>query len=250
MQTPPAFDQIAKPRTAGIAIASLVLGILAVTCFSVLAGIPALVLGIMALNRVNRSAGSLTGKGQSIAGIVMGGLSFVLLPVVLGILAGLLFPAVARVSTQAKTAKAQVEILTIKQAIQSYYNEYGKWPGQTAGGGDHHYTGPEYKQLLDMLQGRGDQKGAWSNPRQIVFLTFSESSIAKAAHGTAQPGEFADPWGNRYEIVADWNYDNRIDSPLADGGAAQGQGVAIWSYGPSGVNKANPADKRHLRSWH
>jgi len=251
METPPAISQVAVPRTAGIAIASLVLGILAVTCFSILAGIPALILGIIALNKVGKSAGTLTGKGFGIAGIVMGGLSFILLPVVLGILSGLLFPAVARASTQAKMAKAQVEVLALNQAMQAYYTEYGKWPGQTAASGDHHYAGPEYQQLLDTLQGRnGDRTGGWSNPRQLVFLSVSDkSSAAQSSRGTAQPGEFADPWDNRYEIVADWNYDNRIDSPLADGGALQSHGLAIWSYGPDRTTTPNPTKPSHIRSW-
>ncbi len=251
MTTPPAIGESAKPRTAGIAIASLVLGILGVTCLSVLAGIPALVLGILALNRVNRSAGTLAGKGQSIAGIVMGGISIVLLPVMLGFWAGLLMPAVSQAKAKAGEAKALMEIQALQQAMQHYYTEYGTWPGEAGQGGDHRYTGQEYKQLLDILQGQdGELNGRRCNPKKIVFLAVSEKSIVTTAiRGTAQPGELADPWGNRYEIVADWNFDNRIDSPLADGGAATGYGVIVWSHGPGGVTKHSSATKKSIRSW-
>jgi type II secretory pathway pseudopilin PulG len=228
----------------------LVLGILGVTCFSVLTGIPALILGIMALNRVNRSAGTLTGKGQSIAGIVMGSASIALLPVTVGFLAGLLMPAVSNARNKATEAKAHVEIQAIKQAMQQYYTEYGTWPGQAGQGGDHRYAGQEYKQLLEVLQGNDvELNGRKCNPKKIAFLAVNESSIAKFARGTAQPGELADPWGNRYEIVADWNFDNRIDSPLADGGGAQGQSVVVWSYGWRGASAPPSANSKHIRSW-
>jgi type II secretory pathway pseudopilin PulG len=250
MQTPPALGQTATPKTAGLAIASLVLGILGVSCLSVLTGIPALVLGIMALNRVNRSAGTLTGKGQSIAGIVMGSASIALLPVTVGFLAGLLMPAVSNARNKATEAKAHVEIQAIKQAMQQYYTEYGTWPGQAGQGGDHRYAGQEYKQLLEVLQGNDvELNGRKCNPKKIAFLAVNESSIAKFARGTAQPGELADPWGNRYEIVADWNFDNRIASPLADGGALRGQQLAIWSHGPGRGTAPNPTYNKHIRSW-
>ena len=111
METPPAISQVAVPRTAGIAIASLVLGILSVTCLSILAGIPALILGIVALNKVGKSAGTLTGKGFGIAGIVMGGVSFLLLPIT----AAMVLPAVmsARGAAQQSACMSNVRQCTL-----------------------------------------------------------------------------------------------------------------------------------------
>lgn len=59
------------PESNGLAVASLVLGILSLTGASILAGIPAIITGAMALK-------SPVSKGMSIAGIVMGVISVVL----------------------------------------------------------------------------------------------------------------------------------------------------------------------------
>jgi prepilin-type processing-associated H-X9-DG protein len=81
-------------KTSRLAVASLVLGILACP-FSILAGIPGLVCGIMGLNRISRSAQAaasprLTGQGLAIAGTILSGLSMLILPVMIG----LMLPAV------------------------------------------------------------------------------------------------------------------------------------------------------------
>ena len=57
------------PRTSGLAVASLVLGIL------YLCGIGSLlatIFGAVSLGQISRSNGTLTGKGMAIAGLVLG----------------------------------------------------------------------------------------------------------------------------------------------------------------------------------
>src|SRR5512141_3229919 len=62
-----------EAQTAGKATASLVLGLLSlVIC---LAGIPAIILGHMALSEIKKSAGRLKGHGMALAGLIMGYLS-------------------------------------------------------------------------------------------------------------------------------------------------------------------------------
>ena len=55
------------PKTSGMAVASLVLGILGFLCG--LPAIPGLILGIVALSQISQSRGQLAGKGLAIAGI-------------------------------------------------------------------------------------------------------------------------------------------------------------------------------------
>jgi len=86
--TAPAQDA----KTSGLAIASLVLAILSpFTCL--LTGLPAIILGIVALVKIEKSAGRLKGKGLAISGIVVPGVAF---PVI-ALLMGILMPALARV---------------------------------------------------------------------------------------------------------------------------------------------------------
>ena len=124
METPPALNQVSLPRTAGIAITSLVLGILALSCFSVLTGIPALILGIMALNKINKSTGMLTGKGLGIAGIVMGSISIALLPFVLAINAALILPAVSNARAKAVEVQCMSNVRQCTLVCQTYAKEH------------------------------------------------------------------------------------------------------------------------------
>jgi len=61
--------------TDGKATASLVLGILSIMCFSVLAGIPAIILGVLARKDIARSGGALQGGGLAIGGMILGAFS-------------------------------------------------------------------------------------------------------------------------------------------------------------------------------
>ena len=79
-------------KTSGLAIASLVLAILSFFTFF-LTAIPAIILGIVALVKIEKSAGQLKGKGLAIAGIAVPGVA---LPIV-ALLMGILMPALARV---------------------------------------------------------------------------------------------------------------------------------------------------------
>ena len=66
---PPPFED----KASGMAIASFVLGLLGTfCCFSVLAGIPAIVVGFMEKNKIRDNVSSPRGFGFAIAGIVLG----------------------------------------------------------------------------------------------------------------------------------------------------------------------------------
>ncbi len=66
------------PKNCGLAIWSLVLGILSLTCFSIFSAIPAVICGHMAWSRIKRSAGALEGGGLAIGGLVTGYISIAL----------------------------------------------------------------------------------------------------------------------------------------------------------------------------
>lgn len=68
------------PKTSGMAVASMVLGIVALCIFSVglLTGPIALVLGFLAINGINREPDRFKGKGMAIAGVVLGSIVVVL----------------------------------------------------------------------------------------------------------------------------------------------------------------------------
>jgi len=71
--------------TNGLAIASLVLGIISIPmCFLFLPAVLAVVFGLIALNQIKSNPGQ-GGRGQAIAGLILGGVSlaFVIMAIVL-----------------------------------------------------------------------------------------------------------------------------------------------------------------------
>lgn len=83
---PPAAYPAPQRKTAGLAIASLVLGILSLFCGTFITGIPAIILGIIALVRIGKTP-ALGGQGLAIAGLVTGGVGTVFItPIIVAIM--------------------------------------------------------------------------------------------------------------------------------------------------------------------
>lgn len=127
--TPPASPAAGAPvpagavPTSGKATASLVLGLLGlVIC---LAGIPAIILGHMALSEIKKSAGRLKGDGMALAGLIMGYLSIVALPVIL-IIAAIAIPNLLRSRIAANESSAVGQVRTINTAEVTYAVMYPK----------------------------------------------------------------------------------------------------------------------------
>jgi prepilin-type processing-associated H-X9-DG protein len=111
-------------KSSGMAIAAFVLGILSIfTC--ALTAIPAIILGIVSLVRIEKSGGSLTGRGFAIAGIVV---PAVTLPLI-ALLMGIMMPALARTRQLAFRMVCGTNLAGIGKAMQIYANDYdGAYP--------------------------------------------------------------------------------------------------------------------------
>jgi prepilin-type processing-associated H-X9-DG protein len=118
LQTPPPRP-IAAPRpagrTSGMAITSLVLGILGlVTCgFTALIG---LVLGIIALVRIGKSRGELEGKGLAISGTILSALFMFMIPFFLA----MFLPALAAAKQKAQQINCMNNEKQLALAALSY----------------------------------------------------------------------------------------------------------------------------------
>ncbi|MES2920485.1 MAG: DUF4190 domain-containing protein [Verrucomicrobiota bacterium] len=122
---PPEGTHPSAARTSGLAIWSLVLGILAL--FSAgLTAIPAVICGHLALGRIKRSAGAQSGGGLAIAGLVTGYLGFCVLGIAM--LAGLTAPLVIRQRKKADQTEAINNARQIGLALFEFQSEYGSYP--------------------------------------------------------------------------------------------------------------------------
>jgi len=118
----------AKPKTSGMAIASLVLGVLGVlTCG--ITSLVGLVLGVVALVRINKSQGRLSGSGLAIGGICASGVLVLMIP----IMAAMLLPALAKAKAKAQSIHCMNNVKQLNLAIMMYANDNNEQlppPGQ------------------------------------------------------------------------------------------------------------------------
>ncbi|MGD0650119.1 MAG: DUF4190 domain-containing protein [Verrucomicrobiia bacterium] len=126
---PPAPPAIAPSKRSGLAIASLVLGILGLTCIvPVIGAILALIFGIVALNRISKSGSQITGQGQAVAGLVIGAVGLVMIPMLAAILLpGIIQDRAARVKSQEMRCINNVKLIGL--ACRMYADDHdGKLP--------------------------------------------------------------------------------------------------------------------------
>ena len=114
-----------QKKTAGIAITSLVLGIISVLTIwfcglGALFAIPAVVCGHIGYARIKKSAGVLTGDGMALAGLITGYISIGLLVTIIPIQLAIAIPAFinARNKTQEMSCKNNLRMMDT--AIQHY----------------------------------------------------------------------------------------------------------------------------------
>ena len=111
---------VIEPKTCGLAIASLVMGILSLFC-SLFMAIPAIICGIIALVKISKSNGQLKGNGFAVAGIAVPAVVMLLIgPILLAIL----MPAMSRAKMQAHRVVCMANMKGLSTAMIVYMNEY------------------------------------------------------------------------------------------------------------------------------
>jgi prepilin-type N-terminal cleavage/methylation domain-containing protein len=172
--------------------------------------------------------------------------------VMIGILAGLLFPAFQAVQNQAKRVQAKNDLTQIVDAVNAFYTEYGRYPLATADTTYGSTTIPNadlFYTLRAVNAGTANANNA-ANPRIIVFLTVPDVKDSSKPRSGINPtdGQWYDPWGITYKVTIDGNYSNTIANPYStNAGAATLQiGVIAWSFGKDTQSQSLPgpaADK-------
>lgn len=121
---PPAISATSAPAS-GLAITSMVLGVMSFIGCSILTGIPAIITGHIANSRCRKSPQQFGGKGLAVAGLIMGYLSLAFLP----IMAGLMLPALAKAKEKVQRIECVSQMKQIGLAARIWSgNHDGKFP--------------------------------------------------------------------------------------------------------------------------
>ena len=120
-----------QPKNCGLAIWSLVLGILSLTCFYIFTAIPAVICGHTALSRIKRSGGALTGNGLAIGGLVTGYLGIAMSICLIPMLAAIAIPNFVRARNTAQRNACINNLRQIDGAKQQWALEYKKETADT-----------------------------------------------------------------------------------------------------------------------
>src|SRR5215467_5124195 len=103
-------------ETSGKAIASMILGILSLF-FSIIVGIPAIILGHLSLSQVKKSGGRISGEGMAMTGLILGYVSVAVAPLLLMIT----LPNLTRSRAYANQAAAASNVRTLV-AVETMYS--------------------------------------------------------------------------------------------------------------------------------
>ncbi len=116
---PPA-ESYAVPPATGLAVTALVLGIGSFVCLGPLVGIPAIIVGVVALSRIRRRPAEYGGKGMATAGVILGAVNLVMLAALIA----MLLPALAAARDAAKQSVALSNARQIMVGFHMYASEH------------------------------------------------------------------------------------------------------------------------------
>jgi type II secretory pathway pseudopilin PulG len=123
----------AKKKTLGLAIGSLVCGCFFIIPFlGQLLGLISIVLGIIALIIIAKNKDTLKGTGLAIAGIILGAIAWIIMPII-GIIAAIAIPNFLKARLVANESSAISTLKTISSAAQTFYvdnNQYPQWSSE------------------------------------------------------------------------------------------------------------------------
>ena len=137
-QGPDATMTTAPTKTSGMAIASLVCGILAL-CIAV-PGLLGVIFGILAIRQINRSGGAIGGKGLAIGGLVTSAIGVLIVGVL--VLGSMLLPALARAKAKAGRIKCVNNLSSIGRGTLGFSEDNsGRTPWNLAPSQSHNHIG-------------------------------------------------------------------------------------------------------------
>jgi hypothetical protein len=230
-QPPPYQPPGMPPKTEGLAIAALVLGLVGIVfCFGALSGIPAIICGHIGRSRIRSANGALEGGGLAMAGLIMGYIATVLTAIAIAALAigfSKAWPAFKQSATGVLPPTAEISVIMeaerIEMALEAYRTEYGTLPPLTPIDGEE----VDAAVFIAILQGK--------NERNIRFY--------QPAANASIDGVPLDPWKRPLHIAIDTDGSGRVKVSTSE----IEETVAVWSDGANQKNEMGQGDD--ATSW-
>lgn len=172
---------------------------------------------------------------------------------IIGVLAGLMFPAVSGALRKAESTHAENTAYNLKNAISAYFTEYRKYPVDSGSDDDKAEIRTDHALMDILLASDGEAERGGLNPRRIAFYTGKQAKPmggGKYRKGVKLEGdgggELWDPWGEYYYVRMDLDYNNRVPKPTWDTGDSEflPESILVWSLG-----KEEDADKDNIKTW-
>ncbi len=125
VSAPTSATAMQPATTSGLAVTSLILGILSLGIIPILAAIPAIICGHVSRSRIKQSGGALRGEGMALAGLITGYMGLALLP----ILAAIALPVLSSVQVKAQEIRSLNNARQIAIGCTAYAaNNNGSFP--------------------------------------------------------------------------------------------------------------------------
>ncbi|MDD4955217.1 MAG: DUF4190 domain-containing protein [Candidatus Omnitrophica bacterium] len=122
------MSELQKRKTHGLAVTSLVLGcFFLVPLLGFALGFLAVIFGIIALVSISNNKQAYKGSGMAIAGLIMGVIGIIIVPII-AILLAIAIPNFVRASLSANEAGAQANLTAVSAAATSYRATNGRYP--------------------------------------------------------------------------------------------------------------------------
>ncbi|MEM0897264.1 MAG: prepilin-type N-terminal cleavage/methylation domain-containing protein [Verrucomicrobiota bacterium] len=161
---------------------------------------------------------------------------------IIAVLAAVAFPVMGAVTNQARRAEALNTCVSIVNAVAAYKNEYNIMPIDGGGGGGESKGFESDSSFIRILLGEDTQM----NRREKRFLTVKNAKQDRG--GLDQQGNLWDPWGEKYEIEVDADYNGIVDGPSGTEGEIRADAIA-WSYGKPLRNGQRARPDKWIKSW-
>jgi len=161
-QVPPAMPvqpqepaPFAPPKTCGMATASLVCGIMSMTCCGFFTGIPAIILGHKAKTKIKQSSNTLSGEGLALAGLILGYVNLALSIILIPIYAAIAIPAFVQARNNAGKFSCINNLRQIDSAKQQWATANCKLNDDVATWGDLLATDKNYLKTSPVCKAGG-----------------------------------------------------------------------------------------------